>query len=298
MSDAIDALASVKQELLDHAENEAEYKAALSRLDARQLKEIQKDYWDFLIEESQTAKTPISRGEILSRLEPTAKYQRRARCKEPEGYCTISMCARINPRCAITRISEIMLAIRPLVARLLSERPELRDYFKSVQAVSSSAEPKTLGEAELGAPQAALEEEARPRRERAPEFISEETKRRFQKHKDALWKMVENDGLEHAFLMSEGGTILVYASSKPQEAERLSAVIADEIYAVTEQGEAAGLRGLLTVTKEYGEGVVAIRSIGEKLYLVGASRIVLPAKIHSLIVRLGETLSRELSKIT
>ncbi|MCS6988520.1 MAG: roadblock/LC7 domain-containing protein [Chloroherpetonaceae bacterium] len=296
MSEAIDALAFAKQELLDYAENEAEYKATLSRLDARQLKEIQKDYWNFLIEESQKAKTPISRGDILSRLEPTAKYQRRARCKEPEGYCTISMCVRINPRCAITRISEIMLAIRPLVVQLLSERPELRTYFKPAES-DATKEPQTLGERQLGAAkEIAPEEEARPRRERVPEFISEETKQAFQKYKEALWRMVEGEGLEHAILMSEGGTILVRASLKPQELERLSAVVSDEIFAATEQGEAAGLNRLLTVTKEYDDGVVAIRSIGEKLYLVGVSRIVLPGKIHSLIVRLGDEISKEISK--
>jgi len=103
------------------------------------------------------------------------------------------------------------------------------------------------------------------------------------------------EGLEHAILMSEGGTILVHASSKPQELEKLSAIVGDEIYAVTEQGEAAHLNGLLTVTKEYTDGVVAIRSIGQKLYLVGVSRIVLPARIHSLIVKLGTELSKEVS---
>jgi hypothetical protein len=41
--------------------------------------------------------------------------------------------------------------------------------------------------------------------------------------------------------------------------------------------------------------VVAIRSIGQKLYLVGVSRIVLPARIHSLIIKLGTELSKEVS---
>ncbi len=296
MSDTLNAVELAKQDLLKSAHNEAEYKSVLSRLDAKQLKEIQKEYWDFLIEESQTAKTPISRGDILSRLEPTAKYQQRARCKEPEGYCTISMCVRINPKCAVTRISEIMLAIRPLIINLLNERPDLQNYFTHT---SSAPDESATALAEPATEMTTTEiiEEARPRRERVPEVISDDVRQKFQKYKETLGRMIETEGLEHAILMSEGGTILVHASSKPQELEKLSAIVGDEIYAVTEQGEAANLKGLLTVTKEYSDCVVAIRSIGQKLYLVGVSRIVLPARIHSLIVKLGTELSKEISNI-
>lgn len=292
MSETLDAVALAKHELLQSAENEEEYKSILSRLDAKQLKEIQKQYWDFLIEESQATKKPISRGDILSRLEPTAKYQQRARCKEPEGYCTISMCVRINPKCAVTRISEIMLAIRPLILSLLHERPELRDAFKPIPSSEPFSEPSPAILNET----AFMEEVPLVRRERMPEVISEETRQKFQKYREQLGRMIETEGLEHAILMSEGGTILVHASSKPHELDTLSKIVGDEIFAVTEQGAAAQLNGLLSVTKEYTEGVVAIRSIGEKLYLVGVSRIVLPAKIHNLIVKLGTELSREVSK--
>ncbi len=285
MSETLDAVALAKQDLLKNAQNEAEYKSILNRLDAKQLKDLQKQYWDFLITESQSTKKPISRGDILSRLEPTAKYQRRARCKEPEGYCTISMCVRINPKCAVTRISEIMLAIRPLIISLLEERPELLQEFKPPETT-----PALAGKSAL------VEETPVVRRERVPEVIPDEVRQKFQKYRDALGRMVETEGLEHAILMSEGGTILVHASSKPRELEKLSEIVGDEIFAVTEQGEAANLNGLLSVTKEYSDGVVAIRSIGEKLYLVGVSRIVLPAKIHSLMVKLGNELSKAISK--
>ncbi len=293
MSQTLDAVALAKHELLQSAQNEAEYKSVLNRLDAKQLKEIQKQYWDFLIEESQSTKKPISRGDILSRLEPTAKYQQRARCKEPEGYCTISMCVRINPKCAVTRISEIMLAIRPLIVSLLEARPELRNYFNPL--TSAPAQPELTPVAASSEP-AFVEEEPIVRRERVPEVIPDDVRQKFQKYKEHLGRMVETEGLEHAILMSEGGTILVHASSKPHELEKLSAIVGDEIFAVTEQGEAANLRGLMSVTKEYSDGVFAIRSIGEKLYLVGMSRIVLPARIHSLMVKLGTELSREVSK--
>ncbi len=293
MSDILDAVTLAKQALLENAQNEEEYKAILSRLDAKQLKDLQKQYWDFLIEESQTTKKPISRSDILSRLEPTAKYQQRARCKEPEGYCTISMCVRINPKCAVTRISEIMLAIRPLIISLLDERPELLHEFKPAEVAPVISEPTPAAVSEP----AFIEEVPLVRRERVPEVISDHVRQKFQKYKEPLGRMIETEGLEHAILMSEGGTILVHASSKPQELEKLSAIVGDEIYAVTEQGEAAHLNGLLTVTKEYTDGVVAIRSIGQKLYLVGVSRIVLPARIHSLIVKLGTELSKEISNI-
>jgi|YNPMSStandDraft_2_1061718.scaffolds.fasta_scaffold00925_6 hypothetical protein len=295
MSNTLNTI-EIAKDLLESAHNEAEYKSVLSRLDAKQLKEIQKQYWNFLIEESQTAKTPISRGDILSRLEPTAKYQQRARCKEPEGYCTISMCVRINPKCAVTRISEIMLAIRPLIVNLLNERPELRQHFKFkpvaepfVSDTTPSPAFSTLSE------EPPIEEKPLVRRERVPEVIPDEMRQKFQKYRETLGRMVETEGLEHAILMSEGGTILVHASSKPQKLAKLSAIVGNEIYAVTEQGEAAHLKGLLTVTKEYSDGVVAIRSIGQKLYLVGVSRIVLPARIHSLIIKLGTELSKEVS---
>ena len=291
MSDTLDAVALAKQALLENAKNEAEYKSVLSRLDAKQLKDLQKQYWDFLIEESQTAKKPISRGDILARLEPTAKYQQRARCKEPEGYCTISMCVRINPKCAVTRISEIMLAIRPLVVNLLNERPELRQGFKATETAPMISEPTPAAMSEP----VVIEEAPLVRRERVPEVIPDETRQRFQKYKEQLGRMIETEGLEHAILMSEGGTILVHASSRPHELERLSTIVGDEIFAVIEQGEAASLNRLLSVIKEYSEGVVAIRSIGKKLYLVGVSRIVLPAKIHSLMVKLSSELSKEIS---
>ncbi|MFQ3597349.1 MAG: roadblock/LC7 domain-containing protein [Chloroherpetonaceae bacterium] len=292
MSETLDAVVLAKQDLLKNAHNEAEYKSVLTRLDAKQLKDLQKQYWDFLIEESQTTKKPISRGDILSRLEPTAKYQQRARCKEPEGYCTISMCVRINPKCAVTRISEIMLAIRPLIVSLLNERPELLDRFNPVPMATSVSQ--TLPE--VSSQPTFLEEAPLVRRERVPEVISDAIRQKFQKYKETLGRMVETEGLEHAILMSEGGTILVHASSRPHELETLSAIVGNEIFAVTEQGEAANLNRLLSVIKEYSEGVVAIRSIGEKLYLVGVSRIILPAKIHSLMVKLGTELSREVSK--
>ncbi len=290
MSDTLYAVQFAKQALLDSVENEAEYKSVLSRLNAKQLKEIQKQYWDFLIEESQSTKKPISRGDILACLEPTAKYQQRARCKEPEGYCTISMCVRINPKCAVTRISEIMLAIRPLIVSLLNERPELRQSFKPSEVAPALSEPVP----DVSEP-AFVEEAPLVRRERVPEVIPDEMRQKFQKYREHLGRMIETEGLEHAILMSEGGTILVHASSKPHELEKLSATVGDEIFAVTEQGEAANLNGLLSVIKEYSEGVVAIRSIGEKLYLVGVSRIVLPAKIHSLMIKLGTELSKEVS---
>lgn len=295
MSEALDAVSLAKQDLLKSAQNETQYQSVLNRLNAKQLKDLQKQFWDFLIEESQTAKKPISRGDILSRLEPTAKYQRRARCKEPEGYCTISMCVRINPKCAVTRISEIMLAIRPLIVSLINERPELRDGVKHLPTPTSVSElaPDTASQAAL------VEQEPTVRRERVQEVISDDMRqkfqKKFQKYKEQLGRMIEMEGLEHAILMSEGGTILVHASSKPHELEKLSRIVGDEIFAVIEQGEAATLRGLLSVIKEYSEGVVAIRSIGEKLYLVGVSRIVLPAKIHSLMVKLGTELSKEVS---
>ncbi len=294
LGEPFNAVVLAKHDLLKYAQNEEEYKSVLSRLDAKQLKEIQKQYWDFLIEQSQSTKKPISRGDILACLEPTAKYQQRARCKEPEGYCTISMCVRINPKCAVTRISEIMLAIRPLVVSLLNERPELRQFFNPTSSGSVAEAVSDVPQTNINEP-AFVEEAPLVRRERVPEVIPDAMRQKFQKYKEHLGRMIESEGLEHAILMSEGGTILVHASSKPHELEKLSAIAGDEIFAVTEQGEAAHLHRLLTVTKEYSEGVVAIRSIGEKLYLVGVSRIVLPAKIHSLMVKLGTELSKEVS---
>lgn len=290
MSQTLEPVEIAKRDLLSQVNNAVEYKSVLSRLDAKQLKEIQKYYWDFLIEESQSAKTKFSRGDILSRLEPTAKYQQRARCKEPEGYCTISMCVRINPKCAVTRISEIMLAIRPMISTLVGERPELLTIPEPIP----EPQPEPLSSIESSP---SLQDE-RPRRERVQESISDEVREKFQKYKESLSKMVENEGLEHAMLVSQGGTILVHASVKPQDLNKLSPVIADEIFAVTEQGESINFKPLLTVTKEYEGGVVAMRAVGGNLYLVGTSRIVLPAKIHSLIVKLGSDIAKEFSTIT
>jgi hypothetical protein len=290
MSEVLDLAEIAKYDLLRTAQSEGDYRKILSKLDAKQLKNIQKHYWDFLIGESQAAPTKINRSDILARLEPTAKYQQRARCKEPEGYCTISMCVRIDPKCAVSRISEIMLSIRPLIATLTLERPELLLLQDAAQL--------KLDEMHAAAVEAAKPAETvegdDERRNRIPETVSEVMKLRFAKHREILGKMVELDGLEHAILMTKGGGILQYASSQPRQLEALIPVIMNEIEGDTEQGIAIGFKPLLCIIKEYTSGVVAIRSLGSDLYLVGFSTIILPAKIHSLITKLSLLLIDEL----
>ncbi|MDW8465051.1 MAG: hypothetical protein RML35_02355 [Chloroherpetonaceae bacterium] len=44
--------------------------------------------------------------------------------------------------------------------------------------------------------------------------------------------------------------------------ERIADVIADEIFWVKEQGSALNFASLLTVTKEFERGVLAIRALG------------------------------------
>jgi hypothetical protein len=288
MSDALDLAELAKYDLLRTAQSEPEYRKVLSRLDAKQLKAVQKHYWDFLIEESQQAKTRISRADILSKLEATAKYQQRARCKEPEGYCTISMCVRINPSCAVTRISEIMLSVRPMVARLVMERPELLQ-LKTVPREEPAPEP-------MPEPEPVHEEGIKPRRERSSQVVSEAQREPFARYKNALGKMVEVDGLEHVALMTDGGGILQSVSNQPMELAKLVRLFVEEISAVEEQGEVIGLKPLLTVTKEYTHGVAAIRALGKQIYLVAFSTIVLPAKIHSLITKLGTTLTNDIER--
>ncbi|KER10876.1 MAG: hypothetical protein HY22_01460 [[Candidatus Thermochlorobacteriaceae] bacterium GBChlB] len=280
-----DTLDTIRTQLLSAAGDEVVFGELLRKVDAKQLKQLQEYFWDFIINESQSATTKRTRSEILSLLEPTAKYQQRARCQEPLGYCTISMCVRINPSCAVTRISGVMQTIRPLLKTLLDERPELLGG-----AANTSVTPPAQASPQFAPHEGVI------RRERKPEVITDEMRQRFAKYREMLWSMIEEEGLEHAILMTEQGNILQHATTKKQEMHKITALMSEEIFAVTEQGEAAKFQPLLTVTKEFEKAVVAMRSIGNGLYLVGVSQTVLPARIHSLIVRLGSELKNEIAQ--
>jgi hypothetical protein len=283
-----DSLDTIRTQLLAAVGDETVFGDLLRKIDAKQLKQIQEYFWDFIINESQSASTKRTRMEILSLLEPTAKYQQRARCEEPLGYCTISMCVRINPSCAVTRIGGVMQTIRPLLKTLLDERPEL---LGTSNAAAVAERIQFVQEDKNFAPHEGIR-----RRERKPETITDEMRLRFAKYKDALWAMIEEEGLEHAILMTEQGGILQHATTKKQDMNRITSLLSDEIFAVIEQGEAAQFQPLLTVTKEFEKAVVAMRSVGNGLYLVGVSETVLPARIHSLIVRLGSELKNEIAE--
>jgi hypothetical protein len=281
----LDALNPIKHSLLSSASDESVYGTILRKLNVKELKHLQEFFWDFLINESQQAPTKFTRADILAVIEPTSKYQQRARCQEPLGYCTISMCIRINPACATTRISGILLSIRPLLQTLVSERPDLLSKFST-----ASTAPATASSIE----RQKLVKEGLPKRLAEPETLSDDFRAKFARHKETLWSMIESDGLDHALIMTEQGTILQFATTKSHDLNRITDIIADEIFWVKEQGQAAAFDNLLTVTKEFEHGVLAIRSLGNKLYLVGSSQTVLPGKIHSLIWRLGNELRQDI----
>ncbi|MDW8018939.1 MAG: hypothetical protein RMI34_02560 [Chloroherpetonaceae bacterium] len=283
----VDALAAVKHNLLASVSDEAVYVSILKKLSAKELKHLQEFFWDFIINESQQAPTKRTRADILALLEPTSKYQQRARCHVPLGYCSISMCVRINPACAVTRISGILTAIRPLLQTLVKERPELLSRFP--------AAPTAAEEVILVTERRKSVKEGLPKRLAEAETLSDDYKSKFARYKERLWSMIESDGLDYALIMTEQGTILQIATTKKYDFERIADVIADEIFWVKEQGSALNFASLLTVTKEFERGVLAIRALGNRLYLVGASETVLPAKIHSLICRLGSELSKEIN---
>jgi hypothetical protein len=106
--------------------------------------------------------------------------------------------------------------------------------------------------------------------------------------------MVEFEGLDHVFLQTKEGQVLQFASSSRNDYLNIASKISSEIESVIEQGEAANYEQLLTVTKEYSQGVLAIRFLKDDIYLVGVSETVLPGKIHSLIVKLGDLVKAEL----
>ncbi|RFM23468.1 MAG: hypothetical protein D0433_11085 [Candidatus Thermochlorobacter aerophilum] len=279
----LDALNSVKYNLLSSVSDESVYSSILRKLNVKELKHLQEFFWDLLITESQQAQTKFTRADILAVLEPTSKYQQRARCQEPLGYCTISMCIRINPACATNRISGILLSIRPLLRTLVSERPDLLARFSPPSATTTSSLERQK-----------LVKEGLPKRLAEPETLSDDFRAKFARHKATLWSMIESDGLDHALIMTEQGSIVQFATTKTHDLNRITDILADEIFWVKEQGQAAAFNTLLTVTKEFENGVLAIRSLGNKLYLVGSSQTVLPGKIHSLICRLGNALQKEL----
>lgn len=296
MSITADLSAAQKLTLFSATGDEKKFKDSLSAYDAKKLKQIQEFLWGFIVDESQSAKTKRTRSEIMSLLEPTAKYQQRASCTEPLGYCTIAMCVRINPSCATTRITGILTTLRPLLQTLLTERPELLTVTEPEVIPVEELAPVSVKPSPVKTPVQAAEIEGVPLRVRKEEKLPEEIVSSFVKYKPLLWSMIEFESLDHAILMTEAGTVLQSASARTTDASRIALVLADEIQAVIEQGDAATFKHLLTVTKEFAGAVVAIRGLGNSLYLVGISETVLPGKVHSLIVRLGAELQRELAK--
>jgi hypothetical protein len=296
MSTTTDVGNSLMHDLLLVATDEEKFRAMLKELDAWQLKRAQEFFWDFLIEQSQGGTTKYCRSDIISAIEPISKYQQRVRCKEPIGYCTVTLCIRTSPACACTRMMEVILSLRPLLARLVLERPELtssgfdlHDHFLAEGPVQEPAQVETTG----GDHTHSLIDDTSPFTKTPSDAVAEDEK--YAKHKHLLWAMIETDGLDHVILMTTDGTVLQYASSNERDITKIAEVISSEIYAVIEQGEATNFNPLLTVTKEFDKGVIAIRSLGGGIYLVGASGTVLPGKIHSLIVRLGNHLKKELN---
>ncbi|NTW49463.1 MAG: hypothetical protein HGB19_07035 [Chlorobiales bacterium] len=299
MNTTTEALSDLKRNLLQSAGDEQKFTELLKLLSPRQLKETQEFFWDFIIAQSQPTQTPFTRNDVISAIEPTSKYQQRARCKEPIGYCTVSMCIRTHPECAVSRLTSVMRSFRPIIASLLSERPELHSMSFDAPALSeNSTESKALESSLDGEPHPA-QETLSPKdvSELEPVHSSDTKKEQYAKYKHTLWSMIELEGLDHAILMTVEGEILQHASSAKVDIDKIAQVLSAEILAVIEQGDAANFKPLLTVTKEFKKGVVAMRSLGNDVYLVGVSETVIPAKIHSLIVRLGNQLKEELGAI-
>jgi len=318
MSTTEQIIEQAKLDLLAASTDTDKFKEVLRQFEAKELKSILEFFWDFIIRESQTAKTKYSAKNIIESLEPTSKYQQRERCKEPLGYCTISMCVRIDPACAVKRITGIMLSLRVFIQTLLTERPELLTSLP-VAASSQPEQVEAAATSKIEAPLQSPVSEAKPiaalkeqvvskQMSPAPESTSpssiddphgqtaaDQIKGKFEKYRDKLWEMVEFEGLDHAFIMTKEGHVLQTASASRNEFEKIAQTISHEIESIIEQGEAASFSPLLTVTKEFSNSVLAIRSLGNHIYLVGVSATVLPGKIHSLIVRLGEHLKLEMS---
>ncbi len=304
---------NVKNELLQAIRNEEAFFSILTRLTAKELKQVLDFFWDFLIDQSQKATTKLHQTDLLQKLEPLSKYQQRVKCQEPLGYCTISMCVRVSPDCAIERITGIFKSLIPFLQTLANEKPEC------LSIKLDEPEEETTGiQAETFTPEPILSEPNGSDQEilRQPEEHSKQTEaisedmpsstesennasqmplsEKYAKYKDQLWSMVEFEGLDHAFLQTREGQVLQFASSSRSDYENIADKISAEIESVIEQGEAANYQNLLTVTKEYSQGVMAIRAIADDIYLVGVSETVLPGKIHSLIVKLGNMLQTEM----
>lgn len=299
MNTTTEAANDLKRTLLESAGDESGFTELLKQLSPKQLKETQEFFWDFVLTQSESTQTPIGRNDIISAIEPASKFQQRARCKEPIGYCTVSMCIRTNPECAVNRLTSVMRSLRPMLASILSERPELLSMPLETPVVSENGSESTLSESPAEDKTLSTQEpeslsHAEVSASQEPLASIEASDDKYAKYKPTLWSMIEFDGLDHSILMTTEGRILQFASAAKTDINKIAQVLSAEILAVIEQGEAANFKPLLTVTKEFKKGVVAMRSLGNDIYLVGVSETVLPAKIHSLIVRLGNQLKEEL----
>jgi len=313
MTTATDSIQATKQDLLQATSNLDEFLSILSRLNAKELKNILEFFWDFIVKNSKDAPTKYTNNDLQSQLEPLSKYQQRVKCQEPLGYCTVSMCVRVNPDCAVQRITGILKSIFPLLQNLVKEKPECLNYqfneekqenpeiiakVPPTEEIASSENelesPLTIDEnpvPPLEETNSSTETESKAENAETGEDITEN----YARFKELLWSMVEFEGLDHAFLQTRSGQVLQFASSSRTDYQNIAGKISTEIESVIEQGEAANYTELLTVIKEYSRGVLAIRAIVGDIYLVGVSETVLPGKIHSLIVKLGNMLKSELN---
>ncbi len=313
---------TLKQDLLSTAQEKEDFLKLLSRLSVKELKHALEFLWDFLLDESTTCPTVVSQTDLLQAIEPLSKYQQRVKCQEPLGYCTVSMCVRVNPDCAQQRLTSNLNSLLPMVKTLIKEKPECLSYqFEESETETEEIQITENQSSEIKSPETEIDEpiadianneltevsEAPPgepieeiefQETTQPQVTNEientELQAKYSQFKDLLWSMVEFEGLDHVFLQTKEGQVLQFASTSRNDYLIIASKISAEIESVIDQGHAANYQQLLTVTKEYSQGVLAIRFLKDDIYLVGVSETVLPAKIHSLIVKLGDLVKPEL----
>ncbi|MDX2128420.1 MAG: hypothetical protein SFU91_05230 [Chloroherpetonaceae bacterium] len=283
----------LQQELIDSCDDPDKFRVVLSKLTARDLKPIYDTLYQFVLSESQNAQTVVTRFDLQVGTLAVSAYQQKAKCKEPLGYCTLSMCVRINPTCGTQRLIMLLSDLRPFLYRLLLERPELRSLPKSPEIEVMTYEP--ISEVQPEREEVKLIETKPPEQVVQKAEIASEMIDKVFRSKNNLWQMVDKEGFEHALVVTEWGDIIESASTKPINLKPIAQALSNEIQSLNLQGKTLSLNRLRVITKEYRNAVVGMYSLGENLYLLGISSAVLPGKLHSIISKSGQRMRSDLA---
>jgi hypothetical protein len=311
---------SFKLEVVQGAFEETRFNELLKPLDAKQLRQVQEYMWDFVLIESQGTSAPFTRVDILSRMEPTAKHQEKQHCIEPLGFCTMTMCLRINPSCAAIRIRGIIEVLRGMTLDIIKHKPEIltrkietsekpQELFPTpIPDITpiTTAEPNPAlvstkpVESSPNAPSSAQVTPAtKPVATRQPlSAYATAVMKKERNLRDLLYSIIELENIDNVMLLDGNGNSLVSLTAKGLLLDKAIELTEAEIQNIQEQGKFAHFNQLVTVIKEYEQGIFALKGLGNDLFLTVSTETISPSQTHVLINKLARQLHIALDQLS